>query len=148
MAEHHYLNARERNANSSTVLAALGYLNAYLGRPAQAIRYFEQAKLLDPFFNPTWYWPELGVAHFVAGRYDEAIAAFGRSSSMPFWVRAYLAACHALSGRVECARDHAAQVVRLAPEFSLARFARKEPFKNPTDLQRLVDGLRKAGLPE
>src|SRR5438105_3333743 len=148
LAEHHYLTALKQNPNSSMVRAALGYLNAYLGKPAQAIRYFDEAKNLDPFFNPTWYWPELGVAHFVAERYDEAVAAFERSSSMPYWVRAYLATCHALAGRGERAQDYAAQVVRLAPAFSIARFARKEPFKNPADLQRLIDGLRKAGMPE
>ena len=90
----------------------------------------------------------LGRVLLLQKRYDEAIAAFERSSSMPFWVRAYLAACHALSGRDERARDYAAQVVDLAPAFSIARFARKEPFKNPADLQRLIDGLRRAGMPE
>jgi TolB-like protein/Tfp pilus assembly protein PilF len=148
LAEHHYQKARELNANSSMVLAAIGYLNAYLGRPAEALKSFDEAKLLDPFFNPTWYWPELAVAHFVAERYDEAIAAFERSASMPFWVRAYLASCNALLGRMERAREYAAQVMRLAPDFRLGRFARKEPFKNPADLQRLTEGLRKVGLPE
>jgi TolB-like protein/class 3 adenylate cyclase/Tfp pilus assembly protein PilF len=148
LAEHHYLKALERNPNSSTVVAAVGYLYAYLGKPQQSIGYFEEAKLLDPYFNPTWYWPELGIAHFVARRYEDAIAAFNRSSSMSCSVNSYLAVCHALSGAVERARHHAAEVMRLAPDFSIARFVSKEPFRNPADSQCLTDGLRRAGLPE
>jgi hypothetical protein len=30
----------------------------------------------------------------------------------------------------------------------MAEYARNEPFKNSADLDHLLDGLRKAGLPE
>jgi TolB-like protein/Tfp pilus assembly protein PilF len=148
LAEHHYLKALELNRNSSMVLANLGYLYAYLGKPAQGIAYFEEAKLLDPFFEPTWYWPMLGVAYFTARRYDEAIATLDRSPTMPFWALGYLAACHALAGRTDSARYHAAEVVRIMPDFSVTRFAAKEPFKRATDREHLLDGLRRARLPE
>jgi hypothetical protein len=36
----------------------------------------------------------------------------------------------------------------LLPEFSLAREMERVPYKNPADLERYIDGLRKAGLPE
>jgi hypothetical protein len=36
----------------------------------------------------------------------------------------------------------------MAPKFSLNRFAAKEPLRRPEDTARLIDGMRKAGLPE
>jgi hypothetical protein len=67
---------------------------------------------------------------------------------MPIWVPAYLAACHALMGRIDRAQAFAAEVVRRAPDFSLTRLAAKEPYKRPVDRERLLEGMRKAGLPE
>ena len=89
----------------------------------------------------------VGIAHFVARQYDEAIATFSRSSSVP-WVRAYLAVCYALTDQNDHAKRQTAEVVRLVPNFSLIRFAAKEPYKLSTDRQHLIDGMRKAGLPE
>jgi adenylate cyclase len=56
--------------------------------------------------------------------------------------------CYALNGRIDRAKDCASEVIRLWPDFSLTRFAAKEPFKHSTDRQHLLDGLRKAGLPK
>ncbi len=38
--------------------------------------------------------------------------------------------------------------MNLLPQFSIARFIDKEPFKRNSDRKRLRDNLRKAGLPE
>jgi adenylate cyclase len=67
---------------------------------------------------------------------------------MPFWVQAYLGASYALTDRIDRAREFAAQVLRLKPDFSSTRLAAKEPFKRPEDREHLLEGLRKAGLPE
>jgi adenylate cyclase len=119
-----------------------------VGRPEESLECFKQARLVDPHFNPAWWTHMLGVAHFTARHYDEAIAAFGRSSTNPLWVRAYLAACHALTDKHESARELSREVLRLAPEFSASRFVEKEPYERPVDRERLLEGLRKAGLPE
>jgi adenylate cyclase len=90
----------------------------------------------------------IGVAHFIAQRYDDAIAALGRSPDMPLWVQAYLAACCALAAMPERARDYAAEVLRRSPNFSASRFATKGLFKRTADTELLITGLRKAGIPE
>jgi adenylate cyclase len=147
LAEHHYFKALELNRNRAPQMAALGVFYSFLGRPVEAMDYFKEAKLLDPFYGPTWYWRMVGIAHFVARQYDEAIATFSRSSSVP-WVRAYLAACYALTDQNDHAKRQTAEVIRLVPNFSLIRFAAREPYKLSTDRQHLIDGMRKAGLPE
>ena len=148
LAEHYYQKALELNPNTPNLMTRLSALYGYTGRAADSIDCQKQAKLLDPFFDAPWYWQFVGTANFLARQYDEAIVAFGRTSTMPFWAQAYLAACCALSDRIDRARHCAAEVLRLAPDFSLTRFATKEPYKNPADREHLIEGLRKAGLPE
>jgi adenylate cyclase len=148
LAEQHHLKAFELNQNRASVLAGLGGFYAYQGKPAKGMKYFERARLLDPFFGPPWYWRMHGIIHFATRRYDETIATFSRLPALPFWAPAYVAASHALALRREDARRHAAEVLRLKPDFSLRVFAAKEPYKQPAERERLLDGLREAGLPE
>jgi adenylate cyclase len=148
LAEQHMRRALELNPGDPEEHAWMGALCSFLGKPEEAVEWFAQAKRLDPFFEPVWYWHMLGIAHFVACRYDDAIAVLSRSATMPIWVPAYLAACHALMGRIDHAQAFAAEVVRRAPDFSLTRLAAKEPYKRPADRERLLEGMRKAGLPE
>jgi adenylate cyclase len=123
-------------------------LFVFLGKPDEAIGWLKQAKLLDPYFDANSYWDTLGCVHFLARRYEEAIAAFSRSSTMSFWAQAYLAACSALDDRIGHAQEFAAEVLRLVPDFSLNRLAEKEPYKSSIHREHLISGLRKAGLPE
>jgi len=147
LAEHCLQKAISLNPHRPVVMAIIGLLRGYQGRPDEGIAHYNQAKLIDQFYEPTWYWPTLGILHFTAGRYDEAIIHFSRSPDMPAWVHGYLAACHALMNRSDDAHHHAAETLRLAPDFTIARFLETEPFKQSSDQHRLEDGLRKAGLP-
>lgn len=147
LSEHHYKCALDLNPNGAMLQAGLASYYSYVGKTDLALEHFREARQMDSFFNPTWYWPMVGIMHFIAGRYDEAIRQLSRATNMPFWVHAYLAACQALTDRPDRAADHASALMRMRPDFSLARFTAKEPLKNPADRQRLIDGLRKAGLP-
>jgi TolB-like protein/DNA-binding SARP family transcriptional activator len=146
LAEQYYRRALELNPISPDDLATMGALCGFEGRPAEGIEWFEQAKRVDPFFDPTWYWQLLGVTYFNARRYDEAITAFDRSGGKPVWVHAYLAACHALADRTEVAAARAAEVIRQCPCFSAALLAAKEPYRLVADREHLLEGLRRAGL--
>ncbi|GEO15861.1 adenylate/guanylate cyclase domain-containing protein [Microvirga aerophila] len=148
LAEQHKLRALELNPCDPEQIAGMGVLYTFLGRADEGIAWLEQAKRIDPYFDPAWWWNMVGVAHFVASRYDEALAAFRRSSSTPVWAHAYQAACCALLGQMDRARDHAAEVLNRTPDFSLTCLATKELLKRPEDTQRLVEGMQAAGLPE
>ena len=148
LAEHCFQKAIALNPNRPVVMTSLGSLYGYLGKPEEGIAYYTQAKLIDPYYDPTWYWPMLGMLHLMAGRYKDAIVHLNRSPTMPHWVHGYLAACHALMNQSDDAQHHAAETLRLAPDFSSVRFLEKEPFKQLSDQHHLLDGLRKAGLPE
>ena len=148
LAEHHYQKALSLNANSATLLASMGSLYTYLGRPEEALDLFREARVIDPFYNPSWYWSAVGAAHFMTRQFDAAVAALNRATMMPYWAHAYLAAAHALGGRPDRAQHHAAEVRRLFPAYSVSRHATGEPYKRRSDLELLTSGLRQAGLPD
>jgi TolB-like protein/class 3 adenylate cyclase/Tfp pilus assembly protein PilF len=148
LAEFHYGKARDLNPNSALLMAGLGDLHITLGDPEKALEYFRDARRLDPFFEPSWLWPITGVAHFMARHYDEAIAALERSVEPPYWVPLYMAASHAMLGNGERARQHAAEALRLKPDFTIAGAIERQPLRRDSDRAHLLEAFRKAGLPE
>ena len=80
-------------------------------------------------------------------RYEEAIAAFKHMDLLHWWSHCYTAASYAHLGQSEAAHKEAVVVPRLKPDFTMQDVKRAEYWRNPADLGRLTDGLRKAGLP-
>jgi adenylate cyclase len=58
-----------------------------------------------------------------------------------------LAACYGHLERPEDARKQWQEALRINPEYSIEHRRRILPYKNPEDFERVVVGLRKAGLP-
>ena len=113
----------------------------------EAVDCLTRAQQLDPY-HPDWFWWNLGRAQYVARRYADAQAAFAHVLRLPFFAHAYTAACHAHLGHPDLARLHGNEVLRIKADFSLHSFMKTEPFKQESDFAHLLDGLRKAGLPE
>ena len=133
--------------NSPEQAACMGVTHTFLGNADQALRCFERALELDPFFEPAWYWRMKGIAHFIRMEYDLAIVTLARSPNVPIWVEAYLAACHALTGRLARAEEFADKVLAREPSFSAHALVAKEPFRRQEHRDRLQTGLLRAGLP-
>ena len=60
--------------------------------------------------------------------------------------RSYLASIYSELGREEEARAEAAEILRVAPNFSLEVWRQRAPYKDPAVLERDLAALRKAGL--
>jgi adenylate cyclase len=136
--------------NSSTTNIWMGLVLLYAGRHEEAVRYAEQALRLDPM-PVGWYFRALGQAYAWVGRYEEAIGAHKKAlQRAPNDIVTYLALTTAYSwaGRLEEARAQALEVLRINPNFSLDQQAKRSPYKNRADGDRVIDGLRKAGLPD
>ena len=128
----------------------LGHILDQAGRPAEGLPFIETAMRLDPHY-PFLYLFWLGHAFHSLERYDEAIAAYRRTISRNpdfFYAHLHLAAAYAQLGRMEEAKAEAAEALRIDPSFSVQRVAQRLPLKDAAALARLVDGMRKAGLPE
>jgi TolB-like protein/Tfp pilus assembly protein PilF len=146
LSEQHYRRVIELNPNSPAELAAMGSACSFQGRPDEGIQWFELARRIDPYFDASWYWNLLGAAYFNARRYDDAIKALEHVANAATWVKAYAAASCAMAGRTDCARRIAKSLASEAPHFSAEAILRKEPYRNPADLQHLAEGFQKAGL--
>ncbi len=59
-----------------------------------------------------------------------------------------MAATYAQLGKMDDARTHATELLRLWPDVSLRHLEKTLPYKSKRDLDHLLDGLRKAGLPD
>jgi adenylate cyclase len=139
--------ALELNPNEATILVDYAWALALAGRPQESLPPIEKAFRLNPY-HPEWYWIVLWRAHFVAGRYEEALDALLQMPNPYPEVYRNLAATYPYLARWEEARAAMVKFRELEPNASIELFARTEPFKRHEDLQRLLDGLRRAGLPE
>jgi len=146
-AEFHCKRALVLTPNRSSVLAVQCEVLTFLGRPLEAVASLNRARALDPY-HAEWFWWNLGRAHYVACQYADANAAFAHAVKLPFFAHAYAAACYAQLEHSDLAHCHAANVMQMRVDFSLHSFMQTEPFRQETDAIHLLDGLRKAGLPE
>jgi TolB-like protein/Flp pilus assembly protein TadD len=134
--------------NSADTYVTLGTILAWAGRPEEAIEPIETGMRLNPRV-PTGYLNHLSFAYRLAGRYEEAVAASKKLLVRnPNFMLAHLqlANCYAQMGRLDEARTEAAEVLRIAPHFSLEALRQSFPFKDPAVLERELDAWRKAGL--
>jgi tetratricopeptide (TPR) repeat protein len=132
----------------------LGFYAIHVGNHDDAINRVREAMRLNPFGR---YGYVLGIALYLSGRYDEAVAAFKTVRARVSHLHAWLAASYAQKGKHDDAQQSVAtfeKIVqsdmpmaseRTSRDWSLF-FAERFPFERPSDLDHLLDGLRKAGL--
>jgi len=142
--------AVEMAPNSAFVHAALGFSLKNAGRPEEAITLYKKAIRLSPI-SDSWYLSDLGHCYGMLGRYEEAISAFKKAISLspesPYY-HSYLAAIYFLTGRENEARAETAKAMEIDPKFSSEACRTGNLYKNLDYLNRLIDAMRKAGLPE
>jgi tetratricopeptide (TPR) repeat protein len=134
--------------NEAEGYVALGTTLAFAGRPEEGIGLIEKAMRLNPQYPPN-YLNLLGSAYRTAGRCEEAIAPLQKAITLsPDLIPAHgnLAICYVELGQLEKARVEIAEVLRLSPNVSLESQTQNMPYKDPADLERYINGLRKAGL--
>jgi TolB-like protein/Tfp pilus assembly protein PilF len=144
-AEHHHRRAIALNPNDANAIASLAALLTFLGNPEEGIDRLREAMRLNPY-HPDWYWSDLSLALYATRRYDEAIEALQQMARLGHWQWARLAACYAQLNRMDEAATAAAEVHRLRPGFSTTNI--RLPYRNPADAEHVLEGMRKAGLPE
>ncbi len=146
------------NPNDADAIGIMGFLLTCLGRPEEGIQHFRTAKRLNPY-QPDWcmFCWRFGIAQYMAGQYETAVTCMKEIVSPINDVRAWLAASYAQAGRLGEARETMQDFLRQAgvgegdrPGRTLAawqaHWLRYFPFKNAADTDRLLEGLRKAGL--
>ena len=128
------------------------------GRPKEGRAYLDAAMRVDPGWTD-WRRFQAGHAAFGEGRFEDAVAALEKidvRSPDPwpkFWGLQVLISAYAHLGRSADAANAMAQFKTVLTERDEADYDRLRVqhyfvYKNEADIERLLDGLAKAGLPE
>jgi adenylate cyclase len=136
------------NSNYANGLCDLGGVLSFAGKPQEAIELIERALRLDPFFPYHFFY--LGHAYFLTRNYEEALGALEKAiSGNPdfFPARAFRAVVYIELGRDDEARAEAALILKKSPGTTTTVWRERLPYKNRQDLERVLAGLKKAGMP-
>jgi TolB-like protein/class 3 adenylate cyclase len=142
------------NPNSANAWRASGLARAFLGDTELAIAHLERSVRLSPL-DALAYLGSLGfaLAHFMAGRYEEASAWCDKTlherPDFPPALRMKAATC-GLLGRPEEGRAWVERLLTVIPNTTVrsVRLYYSVTMRKPGCLEAFLDGLRKAGLPE
>jgi adenylate cyclase len=141
-----YERAVELNPNDADTLARMAYAVTCSGEPRRAIDLLTRAMRLNPY-HPDWYLWHLGDAYFDLGDYERTVLTLRKMRDQSEAHR-LLAASYAHLGQAAEARHHAEQILAVHPNFSIAHWRRVSPDRSREPVQRLIEGLLKAGLPD
>jgi TolB-like protein/cytochrome c-type biogenesis protein CcmH/NrfG len=149
-----------QNPGEPTAYRELGLNHLYLGHAQEAAVWFRRADTTAPRDRARWTWLQgLGRALMHLGRDAEAVDALRltvhSNPSFPAG-RAYLAAAEALAGYIDKARLQLDKLQELDPGMTIRRFVEERASVPPETVspaylrgnERLVEGLRRAGMPE
>jgi adenylate cyclase len=137
------------NPNSYRAWFCRGWVYRIAGLPEEALRSFDRAIHVSPV-DPEQYRLFLGIGYALIelGRFDEAIVAGKKAlRQMPSFPQIHrcLASAFAHLGRDAEARKAAACVLELDPGYTISAWIARG---GQTNAKLLIEGLRKAGLPE
>jgi adenylate cyclase len=145
------------NPNDLDNYCLKGFLSTYMGEFEDVLWCTSEAIRRAPNM-PEKCLQSRVMAEYLLGRYADAIATFGRMSCPPIELLGWVAACYAELGREEEAQATARQFRARArvekpglatddAETWKAYWARRFPARDRASVERLLEGLRKAGLP-
>jgi TolB-like protein/Flp pilus assembly protein TadD len=126
----------------------------FAGNYEEAMFHAKEAMRLSPYY-PNWYLKYLAMSYCMAEEYEKAITVLEKvieraKAEGSQVVPNYLFMVHALVGlgRVEQAKALATSVLKLDPNLALENWQKSLFYKDRADLDRHLEALRKAGLPE
>jgi adenylate cyclase len=137
------------NPNSFRAWACRGFVYRNAGLPEEAVRSFERAipmSPVDPHLHRSFV--GMGLAFIELGRFDEAIVAGKKAQRQnPSYSGAYrcLASAFAHLGRDAETHEAVVRVLETDPAFTISTWLARGGQSNA---KLLIEGLRKAGLPE
>jgi adenylate cyclase len=142
----------ELDPNNTEGYALLAQTIYYSGRSDEAITLIQQAMRLSPY-PPAYYLIILGMAYQGAGRYQEAhpvlqklLDRAQKGEFSPLFANNMLTINYALMGNYKKAREHWAEVLKIYPKASLEWIRGLSFFKDPDQLESLLDAYRAAGI--
>jgi tetratricopeptide (TPR) repeat protein len=138
--------------NSALIQTAAGFPLAYIGAYDDAIEAFERGLRLDPLGEMAVYCRMgAGISHMFAGRIDTGVEMMAQvRDELPGYATGliFLTVGYWAQGNLERSRAVAAELVRRAPEVTVASTLHSTPYRQPEQQRMIAEALRAAGVPD
>jgi len=121
------------------------------GRPERGAELVKKAMRLCPFYRPGLLRALGNNYRMMSGRLEAAVACYRESLKRESgYLATHVNLTSALGelGRLDEARDAAREVLGQSSNFSIKAYAAGLSYRDPSDRERIAEGLRQAGLPE
>jgi tetratricopeptide (TPR) repeat protein len=143
------------NPNLASAHAQIGLAKIFDGHPEETESHELEALRVSPHDTEAGFWVAyMAIAELYLGAYEEALGLYRRSIELnPNYAtgRFNMAAVLAELGRLDEARAKVQAGLALNPGFTIRRYRAGAQSDNPDFLkrrERIIEGMRKAGVPE
>jgi adenylate cyclase len=144
--------AIELNPNYAEAYSALGLALIFYGDLEEGLAACQRAARCSPRdTRGSWLYDAMGHAYFMLGDYEQAIEVSKKCLHQDpslFGAVVTLAGSYAYLGREAEAKRYVDELLRLIPRYSLRALRKNPMFVQPEHIDKLVEGMRLAGLPE
>jgi len=143
----HHERALELNPNDAELNATYGFLLIYAGRSEESLLWIQKAMRLNPYY-PAIYPTLMAIGYYLTKRNREAVEILVREGKLSVGYHQLLAMSYGQLGLLDEAQVHVKEILKMNPQFTLSEFRAyaQKIYKNETDIEHIIDGLRKAGL--
>ena len=141
--------AIELGPDNAEVNTMFGHVLNYCGDPERGLKLMEKAFSIDTFVPPNWDL-HVGLSNLLLRQYYEALAAFNRSierAPMYYPAQLFLGCAYIELDRLDDAKKAIKTVLEIIPNHTVEAVARILPFQDDEVRDRILNSLRKAGLP-
>lgn len=138
--------AIDLNPNDWISYRHMGAVLLYAGQPAESLEWYNKVLEFDPYLSAGVYM-NIGIAHYLNGDDDQAIHWLKQAATKwPTFLGCHilLASIYGQTGQMDLAEAEKAEILRISPFFKLDFYG--QAYQNPAHREKIVAGLRKAGL--
>jgi adenylate cyclase len=129
-----------------------GWVYLYLGEPTAALECIERINIAAlPMAFEVPLLSQIGFAHLQLGQFEKALAPLERAYDLNagfVGTLGFLIALYGQLGRLTEAKAMSEKIERIFPDWSISRELQETGFVLTPNMERYIDGLRKAGIPE
>lgn len=139
----HFERATQLNPNDVFIAMHYAIWLCYAGHIERSLIVMQEVLKRDPFAHD-WFWDVYCMALVVAGKYDDALAAFGRMVMPPPWTLVYAAIAKINLGDTAGATTLLARSRQCDPNMSPEDYIRVDPYVDEEVPERLIADIKKA----
>src|SRR5262249_36875623 len=147
LAGRHFDRAVSLNPNDVSIAVNRANWFLYVNRLDEALGHLDSLVQRDAY-PPGYIWEVRGQTQYFMRRHEESVASLQNMRAEHFWTPMFLAAGFAQLGQSANAQRELISFLRAKPKATLDSVSKALGYADKSLSDHLLEGLRKAGLPE